>query len=42
MNQHMKKKEKIVKKKGKNWLGIKEYQNKNEYFNEIAYFAMSE
>lgn len=37
----MKKKEKFIKKKGKSWLGLKEYKNKNEYFEEFIYLAIS-
>lgn len=29
LNPQMKKKEKLSKKKGKNWLGLKQYRNKN-------------
>lgn len=38
----LKKKEKILKKKGRGWLGIKEYKLKGEYFQELTYFAVSE
>ena len=41
LHPHLKKKEKFAKKKGKNWLALKEYKNKNEYFDETTYFAVS-
>ena len=41
LHPQMKKKEKNLKKKGKSWIALKEYKNKNEYFDEVVYFAMS-
>ena len=37
----LKKREKVFKKKGKNWIAIKEYKNKGEYGPELAYTAIS-
>jgi hypothetical protein len=41
LHPHLKKKEKFAKKKGKTWLALKEYKNKNEYFDETTYLAVS-
>ncbi len=37
----LKKKDKLIKKKGKEWLGIKEIKVKGEYFQELSYLAVS-
>ncbi len=42
LHPHLKKKEKFAKKKGKTWLALKEYKNKNEYFDETTYLAVSQ
>ena len=41
LHPQMKKKEKVLKKKGKNWMALKEYKNKNEYYDEVVYLAVS-
>lgn len=38
----MKKKEKLAKKKGKDWIALKETRNKNEYFDQYIYLAVGE
>jgi hypothetical protein len=37
----LKKRDKVFKKKGKNWLAIKEFKTKGEYTQELAYTAIS-
>ena len=38
----MKKKQKAAKKKGKNWVALKQTRNKNQYFDEYLYLAVSD
>ena len=38
----LKKKEKLLKKKGKGWIAIKENKVKGEYFQELWYLGVSE
>jgi len=37
----LKKRDKILKKKGKGWVGIREVKMKAEYYDETVYFAVS-
>jgi hypothetical protein len=37
----MKQKIKFTKRKGKNWMGLREVKNKNEYFDELSYLGVS-
>jgi|LakMenE01Jun11ns_1017448.scaffolds.fasta_scaffold8743252_1 hypothetical protein len=37
----MKTKIKFSRRKGKDWMGLREIKNKNEYFDELTYLAIS-
>lgn len=41
MHPQMKTRIKYPKRKGKHWLGLREVKNKNEYFDELVYLAVS-
>ena len=40
LSPHMKKREKVSKKKGRNWWCLKEYKNEFDYYEESVYFAV--
>lgn len=37
----MKQKIKFARRKGKGWMGLREIKTKNEYFDELSYFGVS-
>lgn len=42
LHPQMKQKIKFSKRKGRNWMGLREVKGKNEYFDELSFFAVSE
>jgi hypothetical protein len=41
LHPQMKTKIKFSRRKGKDWMGLREVKNKNEYFDELSYLAIS-
>ena len=41
LHPQMKQKVKYSKRKGKNWMGLREVKGKNEYFDELTFLAIS-
>ena len=41
LHPQMKQKVKFSKRKGKNWMGLREVKGKNEYFDELTFLAVS-
>lgn len=41
LHPQLKQKVKFAKRKGKGWMGLREIKNKNEYYDEVSYLAIS-